>query len=75
MTKNYILVMEAIKVTKFGKTLLSIYCLFVAGILLSMSCVKQKNVEEPLKYEPDPALLELDDEELEDLPEDTGETL
>ena len=73
--KNYILITEAIKVTKFGKRLLFGYSLLVTGILLSMSCVKQKKIEEPLKYEPEPALLELDDEELEDLPEDTGETL
>ena len=73
--RNYILITEAIKVTKFGKRLLFAYSLLVAGMVLSISCVKQKKVEESPKYQPDPALLELDDEELEDLPEDTGEQL
>jgi hypothetical protein len=64
--------------TNFGKVLLfvwigSVYSFLFTGIAVSTSCVKQTKIEEPIKYEPNPALFELEDEELEDLPEDTGE--
>ena len=71
--KNYILIMEAIKVTYFGKTLLFVYSLLVAGMVFSISCVKQKETQNPLEYKPSAAVFELEDEDLDDLPEDTGE--
>ena len=67
--------MGATKVTKFGKTLLFVYSLLVTGMVLSISCVKQKEAQNPLEYKPAPAVLELEDEDLDDLPEDTGEQL
>ena len=72
---NYILITEVIKVTKFGRTLLFLYTVLVTGMVLSISCVKQKKPENSNQYVPPPELLELDEEELDDLPEDTGEEL
>ena len=55
--------------TKFGKTLTGFYLLLL-GIALSISCVKKKPPElTPRVYD----LPELDDEEIEDLPEDNSE--
>ena len=73
--KNYIIFMEAIKVTKFGKTLLFVYSALVTVMIFSLSCVKHKEAQNPLEYKPAPAVLELEDEDLDDLPEDTGEQL
>tara|TARA_B100000131_G_scaffold311939_1_gene345430 strand:- start:1770 stop:1949 length:180 start_codon:yes stop_codon:yes gene_type:complete len=56
--------------TKFGKVLLSLYGLLVAGMILSVSCVKHKEPETtPRSYD----FSELEDEDLDDLPEDTAE--
>lgn len=55
--------------TKFGKTLVGIYILLL-GIGFSISCAKKKTPElTPRVYD----LPELDDEEIEDLPENNSE--
>ena len=54
---------------------LFILFLGVSIIWMLASCIKQSKPDELLQYEPPPELLELDEEELGDLPEDTGEDL
>ena len=57
--------------TKFGRTLVGVYFLLL-GTAVSVSCAKKKTPElTPRVYE----LPELDDEELEDLPEDASKQL
>jgi len=53
-----------------------LYVLFIGAAVawITVSCVKQKEPEATIRVLP-PELLELDDEELEDLPEDSGEEL
>tara|TARA_B100000287_G_scaffold429553_1_gene483110 strand:+ start:3784 stop:3963 length:180 start_codon:yes stop_codon:yes gene_type:complete len=53
--------------TKFGKTLVGIYVLLF-GIALCISCKKKPPELTPRVYE----LPDLDDEEIEDLPEDNS---
>ena len=53
--------------TKFGKTLVGIYILLF-GIALCISCKKKAPELTPRVYD----LPELDDEVIEDLPEDTS---
>jgi len=56
-------------VTKFGKILLSFYSLLVVGMILAISCVKHKEPEMVHRSYDFP---ELEDEDLDDLPEDTS---
>jgi len=53
--------------TKFGKTLVGVYILLF-GIALCISCKKKAPELTPRVYD----LPELDDEEIEDLPEDSS---
>ena len=53
--------------TKFGKTLVGVYILLF-GIALCISCKKKAPELTPRVYD----LPELDDEEIEDLPEDVS---
>ena len=59
--------MEETKVTKFGKTLVGIYILLF-GIALCISCKKKAPELTPKVY----VIPDLDDEEIEDLPENTS---